>query len=386
MNTFKEKVYSVFSDTLMIALALLIIPVLVVQNFLTLKPTQEIIVSIIDWLIWIAFFLEFILKLFVADKKIKWLSENKLDSVVSVVVIVSPILEHSATVFAGAPLLRLLRLTRLARFAHLLRIAKLTALVAKIKHSWKEVNLKVYVSFFVIVGIGLTASFITTGLEYSDVDSMWISLFVSTFGVFYAFVISFFVFHVWGKFSAIGSEISKEVNSLRNAYLLFSQLSSAKSQIAQFTSYLEDYVDSVVNNLWGKEIKIDPINKKFVKLINLISNLEVSKDNELVLLDNIIEELRTASASQSNLTNLAQEKTPKILWILLLFLSIVLVGSFIFLGFQDQLLATILITLVTSVIGIVVALIFDIDKPLETGFWNISPNLYLELKKNITNL
>src|SRR3989344_9067359 len=103
MSNLRDKVYAVFSDTLMIALALLVIPVLVLQNFVHLSPAQGVMVSVVDWFVWIAFFLEFVLKLLVSEKKIRWLVENKLDSVVSVIVILSPLLEHSFTGFAAAP-------------------------------------------------------------------------------------------------------------------------------------------------------------------------------------------------------------------------------------------------------------------------------------------
>lgn len=104
---------------------------------------------------------------------------------------------------------------------------------------------------------------------------------------------------------------------------------------------------------------------------------------ESIIIGNIIEELRASSTAQANLINVAREKSPKILWILLIFLSMVLIGSFIFLGFQSQIVATIVVTLVSGIIGLVVALLFDIDTPFQAGFWNISPSPYLKLKEFI---
>ncbi len=382
MSNLRDKVYAVFSDTLMIALALLVIPVLVLQNFVHLSPAQGVMVSVVDWFIWIAFFLEFVLKLFVSEKKIRWLRENTLDSVVSVIVILSPLLEYSFTGFAAAPALRLLRLSRFARFARLLRVIRLVALGARVKHSWKSINLKVYAAFFFIVGIGFTASFITTGLSYTDVDTTWISLFVSTFGVFYSFLISFFVVQVWGKFGSMENEVGKQVNSLRNVYLLSIQL--AKKSI--ISGLMVDYIDEIIRRFWqakGNEPDAGVIDKKYLKILSYFSNIKAQRETDLVLFDNIIEELRSSSVAQSNLSTLASSRTPKILWILLIFLSTILVGSFIFLGFENQLLATVLISIVSGVTGLIVALIFDIDSPFASGFWNITPDPYVELKEFI---
>lgn len=387
MKSLKGKVYLIFSDTMMIGLALLIIPVVLAQNFLKLTPQQQILISIIDWAIWIAFFLEFFLKLAVAERRIKWLFDNWLDSIVSVIIIVSPLFEYFFNFASAAPILRLTRLTRLIRLTRLtrlmrsLRLIRLIALGTKVKRSWTQINLKVYVAFFFILGAGFTASFITTGFTYSSVDITWISLFISIFGVFYAVLISFFVIHVWGKFNSIGSEISREVNSLRNVYFLAGKL-PAKTKIGQLSQLLTTYVDEVTDNLWGsQEVNTGKLNKKFLKLIEFFQGITMEQAVDLVIFDNIFEELRTSSVAQANLINLARDKTPKILWILLILLSTVLTGSFIFLGFQNQLVATTLISLVSTVTALVVALIFDIDTPFQAGFWNISPEPYLELKK-----
>lgn len=386
MQNFRNKVNLIFSDTVMIALALLIIPVAIAQNLLTLSPSQEILISVIDWFIWIAFFLEFTLKFIAAEKRWHWLTSNKLDSIVSLIVILSPLLEFFSDLFAEAALLRLLRLgrlTRLSRLSRLIRLVRLIALGSKVKHGWRTINLKAYVAFFLVAGMGFTASFIATGFQHSTVDVTWISLFVSIFGVFYAFLISFFVMHIWSKFNSIGGEISKEVNALRNAYLLSFQLLK-KEKLKEFSLVMTRYIEEVFTTIWNSdEMNTQKTDEKFLKLIYYFNDFPLSTQADIIALNHIIEELRLSSVSQANLINLANDKTPKILWILFLLLSTVLVSSFIFLGFQNQLLATALITLVSIVTGLVVALIFDIDTPFQAGFWNISPKPFLSLKEYI---
>lgn len=233
-------------------------------------------------------------------------------------------------------------------------------------------------AFFFIVGVGFTASFITTGLSYTDIDTTWISLFVSTFGVFYSFLISFFVVQVWDKFGSMENEVSKQVNSLRNVYLLSVQFDK-KIVIADL---MVDYINEIIVRFWkSKEATgTGRIDEKYLRILSHFGQRKTDIDSDSVLLDNIIEELQSSSVAQSNLATLATSRTPKILWILLIFLSTILVGSFIFLGFENQLLATVLIPIVSGVTGLIVALIFDIDSPFSSGFWNITPDPYEELK------
>lgn len=380
MELLRSRVYTIFSDTVMIALALLIIPVIIALNFLPLTPFQHSLIITIDWLIWIAFFLEFILKLIVAEKRIKWLTDNWFDSIVSIVVILSPILENMSSIFYFAPSLRLARLSRLTRLTRLLRFFRLFALIGKVKNSWSKIDLKVYIVFFLIMGTGFSASFISSNFHYSSTDITWISLFVQIFGLFYAFLISFFVMHVWAKFNSIGNEISKEVNSLRNVYILYKQISN-KKEGSHFSMILKEYINNVHSLLWLEEKNHLVVNTKFLELVNFFNDIKFSTDADKVIYSHIIEELRNSSIAQTNLISLSQDKTPKILWILLLVLSVTLMGCFIIVGFENQFIATTFITLASSITGLVVALIFDIDTPFKAGFWSVSTAPYDELKE-----
>ena len=233
---------------------------------------------------------------------------------------------------------------------------------------------------FLVLGLGFTASFIATGFQHTNIDIAWISVFVNIFGMFYAVLISFFVMHVWAKFNSISSEISKEINAIKNVYILSQQLPSHTST-QELKIILNDYVNKIVTSLWDDEGNYNELDSKYLKLAYHFNDTRLDTKADEIVFSHIISEIKSSSVAQSNLINLISDKTPKILWILLLLLSTVLIGSFIFLGFQNQLVATILITLVSAVTALVVALIFDIDTPLKAGFWSISSKPYSELKE-----
>ena len=88
----KTIVNSIFTDTLMIFLALLVIPLILVQ-FFELTPLQLSIVECADWVIYGMFFLEFVMKVLVAENRIDYIKSNKLASAISLIIIVSPLFE-----------------------------------------------------------------------------------------------------------------------------------------------------------------------------------------------------------------------------------------------------------------------------------------------------
>lgn len=53
-------IYLIFSDTLMVFLALLILPIVVAEYLLDLTATQNVILSVISWIIYSLFVLEYI--------------------------------------------------------------------------------------------------------------------------------------------------------------------------------------------------------------------------------------------------------------------------------------------------------------------------------------
>lgn len=65
----KKFIYSIFTDTLMVFLALAVVPVVIAEYLLDLTATQNIVLSAISWIIYSLFVLEFILKVAVAEKK-----------------------------------------------------------------------------------------------------------------------------------------------------------------------------------------------------------------------------------------------------------------------------------------------------------------------------
>ena len=91
----------------MLILSLLIIPLLIVPSVVELSPGMETTILALDWFIWAAFFLEYVMRLYLAPEKWPFIRSNKVDLVVIVL-----------------PFLRPFRILRSARSVRLLRAAR----------------------------------------------------------------------------------------------------------------------------------------------------------------------------------------------------------------------------------------------------------------------
>ena len=146
---------------------------------------------------------------------------------------------------------------------------------------------------------------------------------------------------------------------------------------------MQDYITTVINAYWKETIKPDETIVKFVKIFRSAEDFNPQTPKNLIILDNINEELRTASNYRAQILSLISQKTPKILWLFLLFLSFSIVISFIIVNYESQWMATFIITLVSTAIAFVIAIIYDLDNPFTSGVWAISDKDYHELENLI---
>jgi hypothetical protein len=365
----KNLVYSVFSDISMIFLALLVIPV-VASDFFQLTPDQQLIFSGLDWFIYAFFFLEFVLKVFVADRKSEYIRTHKLDSAISLLIIFSPLLDFVSSVFITVPALRLLRLSRLIR---------LVAIGGKARREWRKVNLKSYAIVAIVITFGFLTSFFRQSITYTANDITAFTGFIQIIGVLYAITTGFMVLNVWNKYNSIDNAIRKESLSLENIYLMSLQLKQKRIS-EELRNAIMKYVDRIIEIYWKTKGDIAKTKDDFERFFKTIIKFHAKNQREYLILEDMSEEFRNASSYRSDIVSLISSKTSKILWILLIVLSISLVMGFLLVNFASQLFTTLTITMLSAAIAIISVIIYDMDYPFQAGFWVISPEAYFELE------
>ncbi|HEY9245972.1 MAG TPA: ion transporter, partial [Candidatus Methanoperedens sp.] len=111
----KEPVYQIFTDHLMIVLALILIPVIFLHLFFTFSQFMLVLFKIVRSAILILFILEYFLKLYVADSRKAYATDpwHVIDLLI-VILAASDFIPWAPLEGIGrtSPLLRLLRITR----------------------------------------------------------------------------------------------------------------------------------------------------------------------------------------------------------------------------------------------------------------------------------
>lgn len=369
-NYLKTFVYSVFSDLLMLFLAFLILPVVAIQFFYQLTDFQRIVISAVDWFVWAVFLMEFVLKVYVEKGKFAYLKANRADSIISIIIIASPALELLSGIFSGAAALRLLRAARLAR---------LSGYAWKLRSKWRTMNFQPFIILLIIAVTGFLLALFRVDIAYEGNDALWISTFVSITGFIYAVVSAFAIAHVWGKFNSLSDEVRKEASSLKNI-TIFSCWMRQKGAGREIRKRISKYVRSNIETFWENACPVTENADKFAELMESVGRLRLKGGKGNGTFGDMAEELRRVSDARSRVTSMMSSKTPGLVWVLLGFLSFLLIASFSLMDFQNTLLSFLVVAMTTVSVALVGLIVYDIDAPFQSGFWMVDPSAYFELE------
>lgn len=171
----KESVDSILSEKLMIILAIAAIPVIIAEYIYPSTTIEFKIAFTVDWIIWFVFLLEFVLKVYMEEKKIVYIGAHKLDSAISIVIIFSPTLGIFSNYYSGLPVIRLIRISKLFRVTTLTQVARGAAYAGKTVMERKEMQ-KPKQGTFIISRIELRQVLIVLGVREKDVAVLLSSL------------------------------------------------------------------------------------------------------------------------------------------------------------------------------------------------------------------
>jgi voltage-gated potassium channel len=145
----------------MMALALAIIPLLVVPLLVDLSPGAETTFYALDWMIWAAFVLEYGIRLYLAPNKRYFVSHNVID-----------------LLFVLIPFLRPLRVVRSARAFALLRATRGAVVLLRAVDAVQDVlkrhklGYTLLIAMVVVVGSGLLVATIEEASPDRNIDSI----------------------------------------------------------------------------------------------------------------------------------------------------------------------------------------------------------------------
>jgi voltage-gated potassium channel len=138
----------------MLILALAFIPLLVIPFFVDLSASWEVTFLVLEWFIWAAFALEYLIRLYLAPKKLEFMRRNVIDLLVVVL-----------------PFLRPLRFLRFGRAVRLAVLLARTGKAARIVLTRHKLQYALLVALVVVIGAAALVVAVERGAPGQNIDS-----------------------------------------------------------------------------------------------------------------------------------------------------------------------------------------------------------------------
>lgn len=219
---------------------------------------------------------------------------------------------------------------------------------------------------------------------YEDVAA-W-SAFYSVFGIVYAIVAGFLLVTVLSKYSDLCLALENELNAVETVRDFLTYLDEEQDEIKQsIKNALSHYSISLLNKEWPemsdpREPMDSDTSMELYEVMKESKKIAVQTDNEAIVYTAIIENISDITKLRTRRIALANERLPPRLKLLMIFMSIVIIATFMLLGVQNIYThVTILVCLCIS-IHLLYMVIEDLDHPFY-GIWNINRMPLEELVK-----
>jgi len=206
-----------------------------------------------------------------------------------------------------------------------------------------------------------------------------VASFLEMYGTLYGIIFAFTLYVVWSQFNSVQSGIQQEVDLLEDIYrmtLLLSDQISAKSLALN----LRNYVEALLGSEWmelskGKTCAFS--HDKFMELCYSLRSVPVTDVRDQTIYAQLLEAVNRLTRIREERLSASLTRIPKTLWLLLNFMSAVLLIGFLLLFLPSQsnfaiFVGTIIIAAIAFSIGLLLSIIKDMDNPF-VGIWNVSP-------------
>ncbi len=248
-----------------------------------------------------------------------------------------------------------------------------------------------YLVVIVIVVSFLSAFFIPIQKQVSD----GINAILGIVGLLFAILVGFFITDLWSRFQRIRENVAVEVSGLQT-YYLFVQILGKSLRHRKWAKNQQKLIDKYIKEFfyieWGDYGKIDSYFNAIIESLQDVKKLKTNKETETYT--NFLPLLNEVTTAREKLFMYGKDKLNKMEWIVVLFLSVILVFSIFAIRTSDLSSLFLSGTLVSTVV-ILLLILRDLNdlsfgeemvsfEPYETIFDVIGkPRFYL--KKDIKN-
>ncbi len=210
--------------------------------------------------------------------------------------------------------------------------------------------------------------------SFEDV-SAW-GAFFSVFGVVYAIVAGFVLITVLTRYGALSQTIEDELNaveSIRDFLVYFKGVQHAPAQAVKRA--LANYVQAVASIEWEQMANVanstnSDTSDELYAVMRSTGDIEPMGERDKAILSAVIANVSDLTKMRTRRISLANERLPPRLRLLILFMSVVLVASFLAVSVRS----TVAHVFMTSALSVSAYLLYwiieDLDHPFY-GVWNI---------------
>lgn len=192
----------------------------------------------------------------------------------------------------------------------------------------------------------------------------------------YAVLIAFVVYVIWTNFEETNSKIEGEANNLLNLYYDANAYPDTLKKEIQAT--ILEYVKRVTNEEWRSlaDGKADEnATKSFIKLNRIFLSIDTKDIPNTEVLNQSIESMKEIREFRRHRILSSKQSMPDILWIVLIFSSIVLIAFTFFFSVKNIWQQNVMVSFLIFIIVLVLYLIYVMDYPY-VGMNAVKPDAF----------
>lgn len=247
----------------------------------------------------------------------------------------------------------------------------------------KEVLAPILSSVIIATIFGvLLQSFV--GKEYFIEDIGGIGWLLGVVGTIYTLVAAFTMVEVWNQFNNTSSLISREakaITSLWNYTDYLNDKSLDQKMQKSLVAYLTQSM-SVEHIMTSKGIRPPQSSKELLNILKVIDQIKFDDQRDATIFPLLTSAYEELAAIRSDRLEAGVTRLPSMIKIFFVALSLMLMISYILVGYVHLPLYIIHTVFGASIISLTYKIIIDLDNPFD-GFWNLDYTAFTQAKEHI---
>lgn len=232
-----------------------------------------------------------------------------------------------------------------------------------------------------LLGISLQT---LVGKEYFLEDIGGVGWLLGVVGTIYTLVAAFTMVEVWSQFNNTSNLISREAKSIISIWNYIEYLNDKKidrSMQKVLTGYLERCM-SVEHDQASKAVRPIQSSVEFLAILKVIDQISFNDARDVAVFPVLIQAYEDLSTIRSDRIEAGVTRLPGMIKIFFIALSLMLMVSYILVGYVHLPLFIIHTIFGASIISLTYKIILDLDNPFD-GYWNLDYSALTQAKEHI---